>query len=364
MFGIPAALLKMDSKQENSSVVQSNIDKVELNVNMEAAGVKVETDEELPTAGDFLSAVECKQEMWDVNSQICNFYSGEFKQHENDHAVKKECEEEIKIVKKKRGTKKGAIINGCVDKKTLPKTLTLGSCKCPFCKKQFDISDLASEKVYRRHLYVHRVKKFECQCEKTWQSEKDLKLHIYTSHRGNFHCETCRETFQTEEMYEKHVASDPHKIEPLVCDDCGFTSTSNSTFYSHIKYQHDKNIRKCELCDKEFEGTFRLKLHMRTFHAEKKPCPLCGEMIKKTWVHMKNMHTKDSDKRYQCDQCGKGFLDMDKLRGHHISVHLKARPYVCRFGCGAASSDKGNRKKHEVTKHGTSFEEFEGGYVA
>ena len=135
------------------------------------------------------------------------------------------------------------------------------------------------------------MKKFECQCEKTWQREKDLKLHIYTSHRGNFHCETCRKTFQTEEMYEKHVASDPHKIEPLVCNDCGFTSTSSSTFYSHIKYQHDKTIRKCELCDKEFEGTFRLKLHMRTFHAEKKPCPfLRGNDKENLGTHEEHAH--------------------------------------------------------------------------
>ena len=40
-----------------------------------------------------------------------------------------------------------------------------------------------------------------------------------------------------------------------------------------------------------------------------------------------------------------------------MSVHDKARPFLCRFGCGAATSDKGNRKKHEVTKHGKSFEE-------
>ena len=40
-----------------------------------------------------------------------------------------------------------------------------------------------------------------------------------------------------------------------------------------------------------------------------------------------------------------------------MSVHDKARPFLCRFGCGAATSDKGNRKKHEVTKHGKASEE-------
>ena len=39
---------------------------------------------------------------------------------------------------------------------------------------------------------------------------------------------------------------------------------------------------------------------------------------------------------------------------------MKERPFVCRFGCGAASSDKGNRKKHEITKHGKVFLEVNG----
>ena len=58
------------------------------------------------------------------------------------------------------------------------------------------------------------------------------------------------------------------------------------------------------------------------------------------------------------------FFEVQKLAGkfesHKMSVHTKARPFVCRFGCGAASSDKGNRKKHEITKHRKVFAEVEG----
>ena len=78
------------------------------------------------------------------------------------------------------------------------------------------------------------------------------------------------------------------------------------------------------------------------------------------WIHMKTMHTKDSEKKYQCDECGKGFVELGKYEAHKMSVHMKERPFVCRFGCGAASSDKGNRKKHEITKHGKAFEEVNG----
>ena len=267
--------------------------------------------------------------------------------------------DDIKTVKKRPGGKKGVSIMGCLDKKTLPKNPILGPCKCPVCKLQFNVSDILTEKAYRRHLYSHNLRKFGCQCDKTWQSVRDLKMHIYSLHRGDFHCETCRQTFLTVEEYETHIASDPHKEEPLMCDDCGFTTTTKTTFYSHIKFHHDKNILTCDLCGKDFNGTLKLKLHKRRFHAEKKPCPICGEMIKSMWIHMKTMHTKDSDKKYQCDECGKGFVELGKYESHKMSVHAKARPFVCRYGCGAASSDKGNRKKHEISKHGKSFEEVE-----
>lgn len=278
------------------------------------------------------------------------------------YIVKKENsenEDEVKPIKKKRGIKKGSSILGCIDKKTLPETAQLGPCSCPLCKKQFNVIDLETEKQYRRHLYVHRVKKFDCQCDTTWQTDKGLKLHIYKYHRGNFHCETCRMTFDTSETYEVHLAEDPHKKDDFICDDCGFTSPNKPTFYAHIKYHHDKDIKECKLCSKEFEGTFRLKLHMRSFHAEKKPCPLCGEMIKKMGIHMKTMHTKDSEKKYQCELCEKGFAAADKLQSHRMSAHIKARPFECRYGCGAATNDKGNRKKHEISKHGKSFDELE-----
>ena len=267
--------------------------------------------------------------------------------------VKKEAEsqeDEMKLpVKKKRGPKKGSSILGCLDKLTLPETLQLGPCSCPLCKKQFTVTNLESEKQYRRHLYVHRVKKFECQCETTWQTDKGLKLHIYKYHRGNFHCDTFRMTFQTSDLYQQHIEADLHKKESFICDDCGFTSPNKPTFYAHIKYHHDKDIKECKLCSKEFEGEFRLKLHIRSFHAEKKPCPLCGEMIKKMGIHMKTMHTKDSEKKYQCEMCGKGFAAVDKLQNHKMCVHIKARPFECRYGCGAATNDKGNRKKHETS---------------
>ena len=46
--------------------------------------------------------------------------------------------------------------------------------------------------------------------------------------------------------------------------------------------------------------------------------------------------------------------DLDR---HMMNVHLKLRPYKCRYGLGCefAYNDKGNRDAHERKKHGKVF---------
>jgi len=63
------------------------------------------------------------------------------------------------------------------------------------------------------------------------------------------------------------------------------------------------------------------------------------------------MHTNDSDKKYKCEECGKGFVEKGKLEIHTTSVHIRNRPYACRYECGAAYNEKGNRTKHEVSHY-------------
>ena len=38
-----------------------------------------------------------------------------------------------------------------------------------------------------------------------------------------------------------------------------------------------------------------------------------------------------------------------------MNVHIKARPYACRYGCGAAYNDSSNRGHHERKKHGGNY---------
>ena len=67
------------------------------------------------------------------------------------------------------------------------------------------------------------------------------------------------------------------------------------------------------------------------------------------------MHGRKDLQQHVCDICGRGFFKAIKLREHRV-IHDDARPFPCRFeGCDFASKSAGNRKKHEVNKHGRAW---------
>ena len=68
-------------------------------------------------------------------------------------------------------------------------------------------------------------------------------------------------------------------------------------------------------------------------------------------------HIPDEQKDFVCnvENCKKGFYIKHLLDKHMMNVHLKLRPYTCRYGCEFAYNDKSNRDAHERKKHGKLF---------
>ena len=46
--------------------------------------------------------------------------------------------------------------------------------------------------------------------------------------------------------------------------------------------------------------------------------------------HVLQKHTDNSEKPWQCQTCGKGFVHENKLK-EHINVHTSAKPFKCRY---------------------------------
>ena len=144
-----------------------------------------------------------------------------------------------------------------------------------------------------------------------------------------------------------------------MCPICGKLLKTQSQLPKHIESTHGKlkieDFKPCHICGKEFKSVGLLQAHVKRYHKEKEACPHCGDKVRNLKKHIEGMHTLDKDKKYQCQDCEKGFMEKQKLEIHRMNVHLKLQPYKCRYGCDIAYNDVSNRNQHEKRTHGKLF---------
>ena len=158
------------------------------------------------------------------------------------------------------------------------------------------------------------------------------------------YCISCQKIiFKTNAIYYRGKNKD--KLGTKVCDICGkavFGLTAHRKSHLEILNQ---NVA-CPDCGNTYRSHISLANHIANVH-EKIPCSICGEMIskKRETRHFQQKHTSDSDKKFKCKFCGKGFVENSRLRDH-VNTHTGEKPYICKF-CGAAFASVGNHRMHE-----------------
>ena len=76
-------------------------------------------------------------------------------------------------------------------------------------------------------------------------------------------------------------------------------------------------------------------------------CNLCGKSFnieRSLNRHMKRVHTSNDERKYKCDQCGKGFACKETYVGH-MNMHLGLKPFKCQY-CGAGYQNQSNLLAH------------------
>ena len=81
------------------------------------------------------------------------------------------------------------------------------------------------------------------QCDETFQSKKDLKMHLVEIHEKKVNCKTCDKVF-----------------------------SENCQLEVHIKTMHQENGYKCDQCDKTFVLKWRLMKHHQNHSTENLKC--------------------------------------------------------------------------------------------
>jgi len=120
---------------------------------------------------------------------------------------------------------------------------------------------------------------------------------------GQTRCEKCKKCLSPAEIQE-------HVCETFICNLCGKVLYSKESLRNHQKYHHQVHEEvPCELCGKDIQKA-HMKRHLRIHREEKDECPQCGVKVRNLYNHLKNIHTSDKDKKYQCQDCGKGLVTM------------------------------------------------------
>ena len=243
--------------------------------------------------------------------------------------------------------------------------------KCPYCEKFFFKRKFEQHLRYHQRLEQAKAGKKEdkektkgqTQCPHCNKFYYEIWVHIKERcPKIEYEKEVCKECGKVlDNKYKLRAHIDRfHKVKKkreLMCNICGKVLSSPNALSVHHRSFHEirELIHKCEKCGKLFGDQSLLKFHLKKVHVEKTPCSICGLKVRHIKEHMGAVHTKDEDKKYQCQDCGKGFMLKHKLNTHRINMHLKTKPYACRYGCDISYNDDSNRNAHEKKTHGKLF---------
>ena len=210
-----------------------------------------------------------------------------------------------------------------------------------------------------------REQKVPCELCGKQMRKRYMKNHLEFVHKQNLEkiraqrtkvpCEQCGKEIRISSM-GRHLAHHAPKVDKMAtCSICG-KQIQIASLKQHMDLVHGMGKQKfpCHICGKILVSKHQLKAHLIS-HEAKKPCTICGALVKQMEFHMKEAHMSNDEKKHKCPECGKGFYQTTKLAQHRNNVHLRNRPFHCRYGCDIRYNDSSNRNSHERKKHGGLF---------
>ena len=204
--------------------------------------------------------------------------------------------------------------------------------------------------VFRHLRTVHKDEiNWEKAPEKLNDCETRVCLPLYGSWFKQLWCTQCpvilkmKAKERERKRREKEMRTGPNRIKVYkLCPDCGKNVENLS---QHTQAMHSNEEHKCPRCDMVFNSKRYVETHIKAVH-EKTPCVECGKLIgiTKMKLHLQG-HAPDSEKKYKCEVCGKGFTETQRLQDH-MNIHTGEKPYKCKY-CANCFASRGNQRMHE-----------------
>ncbi|XP_055691357.1 zinc finger protein 253-like [Lutzomyia longipalpis] len=146
---------------------------------------------------------------------------------------------------------------------------------------------------------------------------------------------------------------------PKTCTHCKLILPSKYKLRIHVRTEHAEELkkakerkankapRKCPYCPKEWKGKRSYERHI-AMHTDKKEaiCDVCGKGFRTAFSMSKHMLIHTGEKPYKCDypKCERVFRNQNCL-SIHKRCHTGERPYACEY-CGKGFTDKSTLRVH------------------
>ena len=204
--------------------------------------------------------------------------------------------------------------------------------------------------------------------------EKGVKKHMMFKHLAHY-----RSTFPNSRI--NRTAGNNVNSTQVVCHLCGQTLENEAYLKKHMKKHEDVSVYKCLYCNETFNEKKALREHkskhttitlpkhetvaassnsksrdlykqLKVFkedHPSGLPyaCCLCHKRFgraKSVNQHIRSVHLNETDRKFVCHICGRGFGIGSALHAH-MRLHTNSKPYRCKF------CDKRYRQLAHVRQH-------------
>lgn len=189
--------------------------------------------------------------------------------------------------------------------------------------------ELDSEVAAKEDQYLSEYFTLTCfQCNATKPTFTELRHHFQTAHCSDqVYVTCCKEKFSTRSRLISHIKSHGNAVH-FSCEYCGKPFATRFNRRRHINAIHKNKdeapfqVRKCDICEKEYPSFFALQCHKKAKHVEKK---------------------------HECEFCGRKFKELISLREHR-TVHTGEMLYTCEF-CNQRYQLRTTMYSHIKRKH-------------
>uniref|UniRef100_A0A1A8EK47 C2H2-type domain-containing protein n=1 Tax=Nothobranchius korthausae TaxID=1143690 RepID=A0A1A8EK47_9TELE len=131
-----------------------------------------------------------------------------------------------------------------------------------------------STRMLVRHAWTHiRDVKLLCGvCGHQSQSSHALRTHLQT-HQKVFTCKICSKAFLSIRGFEEHKERHKSRTSSHRCKVCSQTFINTSELQKHKEVHADEPQGKCETCQRSFNSSLKLRLHLLTHKGNKQEAP-------------------------------------------------------------------------------------------